>query len=85
MSAVEAAKWQAYRSKRGPLNLSAHIETGFASLIAKSSARPGVLVSTADFLYYWDPSRFASVDEEEGEATLADVMGILAGAVRNGK
>lgn len=70
-------------SKRGPLNLSAHIEIGIASILAREALNRGVKgVSVRDFLHYWKPT---PDDEDEGYATLADVMGILTGAMTNGK
>jgi hypothetical protein len=80
MSAVEAAKWVAYRNKRGSLSLVSHLEAGFASLMALVINRTGGHASVADFLHYYKPA-----EDDEEEATLDDVMGILAGAMRHGK
>jgi len=78
MSAVEAAKWLAYRKKRGPLAVAAHLEAGFAQLMALVINRTGGNRSMSDFMHYYKPV----VDDDEGEATLQDVMGILSGARR---
>ena len=72
--------WKAYIQKRGSLSFAAHMEMGFAALMALVVNRTGGKnVSMAKYLHYYKPAG-ASGDEDEGEATLEDVMSILSGA-----
>lgn len=63
ISYAEAQDWAAYIEKRGPLNLSRHLERGFALLATRLAVANGYKnVSMYDFMPYSDT---AQNDDEE--------------------
>lgn len=78
MSYVEATQWMHYARKRGTLNLGVRVELGFAMLALLIVKALGGRAELRDFM----PSTSAWESEDEEEATLEDVMGILMGAKR---
>lgn len=76
MSFDEARSWEAYMRKRGSINLGPKMELGFASLMALVMNRTGSRATASDYL----PKR--EEEDDEGDATLDDVMKALMGARR---
>jgi len=76
MSYAEAQEWAAYAQRRGTFNLGVRMELGFAMLALKIDRALGGKAQLEDFMPW------TRHEEEEREATLDDVMGILMGARR---
>lgn len=74
MTHAEAVDWAEYMRKRGTLNVGVRIELGFALLATMIMKRTGGNAKLTDFL------TAAGEEEDEGNATIDDVMGILTGA-----
>jgi len=72
MSFAEAQDWAAYSRKRGTFNIGVRLEFGFAMLATLLAKSMGVRAEFRDFM----PNLAA---EDEGDATLGDVMDILRG------
>lgn len=69
LSYTEAQDWAAYIAKRGPLNLSRHLERGFAMLAVRLAAANGVNVSMQSFMPYTDID-----DDDQAEIQLEDAI-----------
>lgn len=68
--------WSAYMKKRGMLNLGVRMELGFATLATIINNALGGRAKLQDYM------PFAMTEDDEGDATLDDLMGILMGARR---
>ncbi len=75
MSHAEAQQWAAYMRRRGTLNTGARLELGFALLASLVVKAMGGKAAVKDFM-------MSSDVEDEGDATLDDVMSALMGAKR---
>jgi len=79
MTYVEAQRWAAYMEKHGTLNFNVRLELGVAMICTLISRGLGMKKELRDFMINRE-------DEDEDEnATLDDIMSILAGAKRDGK
>lgn len=79
MSFSEALAWEAYMRKRGNLNLGSRVDQGFAMLAAYISKIMGGSGEIQNFLPKYPGA------EDEGDATLDDLMSALIGARVDGK
>jgi hypothetical protein len=77
MSWQEAFSWRVYIAKRGGLNFNESLERGVAGIAALIVNRTGGRAKVSDFLIHYGRS---VEDEDEGDATLEDIMSILRGA-----
>jgi len=79
MTYVEAQRWAAYMEKHGTLNFNVRLELGVAMICTLICRAMGTKKELRDFMI----NRY---DEDgDGDATLEDIMSILAGAKRDGK
>lgn len=78
MSYAEAVGWAEYIRKRGSLNLAVRIELGFATVATLIVNRTGGNAKLRDYM----PHFSVADDDDEGDATLDDVMRVLIGAKR---
>jgi hypothetical protein len=70
MSYAEALDWQSYIERRGTLNVGMRLEAGFALIAMVINRALGGSATVKDFMPHY----------EEPEATIGDVMSILAGS-----
>jgi hypothetical protein len=69
MSYAEALDWQSYIERRGNLNIGMRLEAGFALIAMVINRALGGNASLTDFMPHY----------EQPEATIEDVMSMLAG------
>jgi hypothetical protein len=70
MSYAEALDWQSYIERRGTLNIGMRLEAGFALIAMVINRALGGHATLADFMPHY----------EAPEATIEDVMSMLAGS-----